>query len=239
MIFISNGIPKSASSFAFLLCNEVASVKAPRQLISRALPELLRPMYFQNITEHLDELVSRVPQDRVYVLKTHTRFNEKIKRFIEDGKVLASFAYRDPYDTVMSLLDAGKRERKISDPAKRRESFASIVSIEDALERIPKMLEGGRTWLEQVDSLQGLIRTPYETLKNYPESVVEDYARLIGVKVNPGAIVNKFINNKQLIWEYNKGVSGRGRSQLDLADNHPVKILMDQFNAQFPQPHSG
>ncbi len=236
MIFISNGIPKSASSFSFLLCNEVAHVKAPRQLICRALPKELQPVYFKDINDHIDELVARVPQDRVYVIKTHSNLNNKIRQYIEDGKVLASFAYRDPYDTVMSLVDAGKREREITDPAKRRPGFVNILTIEDALGRIPNMLKNGRTWLEQVDNLPGLVRTPYETLKKFPEWVVEDYARMIGVKVNARAIVNKFLDNKQLIWEYNKGISGRGRSKLQLADNDPVKILMDEFNADFPQP---
>ena len=236
MIFISNGIAKSATSFSFLLCNEVACTKVPRPVISRALPKALQEVYFKDLNDYIDELVARVPQDRMYVIKTHTALSDKIRQYIEDGKALASFTYRDPYDTVMSLVDAGKRERQIADSAKRRPAFTKIHTIEDALERIPGMLEKGRTWLDQVDDLPGLVKTPYESLKKFPEWVVEDYARLIGVKVNANAIVSKFLNNKQLIWEYNKGVSGRGRENLSLSEDHPVKVLMDQFNADFPQP---
>ena len=236
MIFISNGMPKSASSFSFLLCNEVASIRTPRHLFKRSLPEHLQPMYVHDITEILDELVEAVPQQQVYVLKTHTPFNEKIRQHLENGTAMASYSYRDPYDIVMALFDAGKSEREKPDPAERREAFASIFTIEDALKHIPGNIKNARAWLEQVDKLPGVSKVPFETLRKYPSWVVEEYARLFGVRLNADAVVNKFLSNKKLIWEYNKGQSGRGHSEIQIADDHPVKKLMDEFNTDYPQP---
>lgn len=236
MIFISNGVPKSATSFSFLLCNEVACTHTPRYPFTYSLPDHLQAMYFDDISSIIDELIERVPREQIYVIKTHTPLNDNIRQHIEKGNALASVTYRDPYDIVTSLLDAGKRERTKGESENKRESFTSIYTVDDALRLIPKALTNGRTWLEQVEALPGLIRTPYETLRKYPHWVVESYAQLLGLRVNTEEIVNKFLNDRENIWEYNKGQSGRGYKEIQINEDHPVKAIMDAFNTDFPQP---
>lgn len=233
MIFISYGAIKSASSFAFLLANDVAIQSEPRKEIEDLLPPKLQSIFIQEISDCIDELVETVPQDKMYVVKTHQHLDKKLYTHLRMGTVMASISYRDPYDILVSLLDAGKRERAIEDISKRREVFASVFTLDDALAKIPWILSSNRSWLDLVGILPRVIATPFEMLRNHPRSVVAGYARMMDVEVDASRIVNKFLENRELITEYNRGEPGRGHKEIQIPVDHPYRKAMDQFVNQY------
>jgi hypothetical protein len=69
----------------------------------------------------------------------------------------------------------------------------------------------------------------YEELRIDPYDVARRISRQMNIDVDGDALVSDYLANREKIWEYNKGLPGRGRSEIEVPDNHPVKRMMDHF----------
>ena len=231
MIYICYGIPKSASTFAFTLANEIAAARSDQGALRDSLPSDLRGAYHENLNEKLPRFLSLIPEDEILVIKTHQRMTYDIRRFIQEGKCKAQISIRDPYDIAMSLHDAGIRERSLPEGEQRR-AFTSIESLDDALERLWVLLNDGETWLSVAAELNIPI-IDFEQIRNRPYRVARKIGNNIGVNADVDAIVYKYVSDKSRIGEFNKGESGRGRQNIKPDESLPIHERISDFWSKY------
>ena len=232
MIVISYGMPKSASSFVYLLTNEIVNTISPRYLLKQRLPKHLQKHYIGDVSNNLDTLIEHIPSDQFYAIKTHQHIDDHIKYLLNENRVIGTITYRDPYDVLVSMLDVGKKERlKIKE--EQRKEFAVFETIEDALAQIPNYIYGCSSWLAEADNFPNILKFSYEIIKNSPVDLVEKIASTLEIKVDSQAIVDKYLHDKSLIWEYNQGESGRGYREITVPKDHPSVKIMDDFKLRY------
>jgi hypothetical protein len=228
MLYISYGMPKSASSFAFQLAAAVAGHLSKQSETINKMPEHLRASYFDDINVQFKELDSLVSRQDILVLKTHGPLGPDVKQKILNGQALASITLRDPYDILVSLLDAGTRERERPE-SEQRPFFSRIFTMEDALTRIPYQLHSASVWMNHVGDSANCLILRFDELTMNPASAVGKFAEHMDVICDHDSIAQSFISDKSKIREFNVGKSGRGHTEIEVPERHPVKSLMDKF----------
>ena len=232
MIVISCGMPKSASSFVYLLTHEIVNTVSPRHLLKHDLPKHLQEHYLGDVSNNLDTLLAHIPSDQFYAIKTHQQIDHHIIKLLHENKVTGTITYRDPYDVLVSMLDVGKKER-LKPKEEQRQEFAVFETIENVLDEIPNYIYGCSSWLAEADNSPNILKFSYEMIKNNPRDVVEKIASSLGIEVDPHKILDKYLQDKSLIWEYNQGKSGRGYREITVPKEHPSVKLMDDFKRQY------
>ncbi len=216
MIVICYGMPKSASTFTMQLTSALVACKSDQRSVYNSLPERVKSKFYKNtrfievVDQTIYDLVDAVSHDQVLVIKTHSSLSESVKSVLMSGNALGIVNYRNPYDIIVSLKDAGERERLRKKPD-QRQGFTRIKSIDDAKLGIKKIIKNGITWLDE--KLDSLLYIPYESIEKTPFQVASDINIFLQLNIDSESIttiVNRFINDKSRIGEYNVGVSGRG-----------------------------
>ncbi|MGB3401838.1 MAG: sulfotransferase domain-containing protein [Microcoleaceae cyanobacterium] len=233
MIFVCYGMVKSASTFAFQLANHLAQTHSNQAELNQLLPEHLQARFIpKNLGETLQKLNSYLPNNgEIYVIKTHCFLDDETKKMLSEGKVKAAVSYRDPYDIVVSLKDAGEIERQ-REEHKQRPYFTEIQSYEDALKKLPPVLKEAKLWLDCEDTMQ----INFSRIANEPVVIAQEIADYMGVNIDPQKIVKiveSYTSDKSSIFEFNKGIEGRGQKELNLSDTDPIKKTMDEFVSQY------
>ena len=113
----------------------------------------------------------------------------------------------------------------------QREDFTSIHTIEDALNTILPFLPGCLEWLEFAGEHDFPV-IHFEQVKNRPETIATRVATLLGLTVDPAAIVEPLVSNKrENIPEFNVGISGRGRKLFENYRDAAVTSLLEEFTS--------
>lgn len=228
MLYISYGMAKSASSFAFQLAAGTANQLTNQQQMLNRLPENLRQSYQANLASNIEEIDACVPADDILVLKTHDPLDRFTLRELRENRLMASITIRDPYDILVSLLDSGRRER-LKPAEQQRPYFSEIRELEDALRRVPSHMKCAEEWITHAGPSPQCEIFRYEELRVDPFSVANRISRQMGIDADGSELVSGYLDNREKIWEYNKGLPGRGRSEIEVPANHPVKRMMDHF----------
>ena len=218
-------MPKSASTFAFLLARDIAQSHSDQVKLRQLLPEDLRDPFQDQLGAKIERISDAIPDEKLYVVKTHCLLNEAIKGLLVEGKAKAMVSYRDPYDVVVSIKDAGEAERQ-KPMHKQRQWFAQIKSYEDAVEWMPQILKIAESWLEYTD----VLRIPFSKIAREPLNLTNEIANYMCVTTaNVSKIVKPYISNKKSIEEFNVGVEGRGYGKFSLSENKDINKKMDYF----------
>jgi hypothetical protein len=212
MIYLSYGLPKSASTFSFYLAKAVAEAAGhDQQQIRNALPESLRGYYLSLEASSLDELVDRVTAPKFLVAKTHAPLTPEIERHLDAGTAIASVSFRDPRDVAVALLDAGVNERR---KANGREAFRRINGLEDTLAPMREHLSYLQAWLRRDD----VLRLPFDLLAERPLVAAARIAAQMGLDVDSQSIGEHLFHARGQIPEYNVGKKGRYRQVMTAAE---------------------
>jgi len=231
MLYICYGMPKSASTFAFQLARDFARTVSSQEELKARMPEDLKHPFLGDMKESLRRVSQCIPQYEIYVVKTHAPMSDRLKPMLTQGDVKAFATFRNPYDIVVSLKDAGETERH-KEKERQREWFTNIKTYEDALQHLPPILNAASDWLQRPD----VLKLSFSAIKNQALSVAKQIAAHMGITdLDVDAFVKKYLSKKELIGEYNVGAEGRGYKEFSLPDHDPVKQQMDQFIRQYMQ----
>jgi hypothetical protein len=233
MIFICYGMQKSASSFAWSIVKELAEVQGSKQSLIRQsyIEDRNLRVEYQNVftTEQFDYFNDRVPQNEIMVIKSHGPVSEELNVHMQSKKGAAIATYRDPLDIVISLLDVGVAERlKLVD--KQRAGFAEILSLDDAIQKLPKTVEIAESWLKSTF----IKHIHYEQLCYNTSVAVDIIIRTfndLGFQISDEQrrfVLKKFSDvNKPIIPEFNVGGVGR---YFDKMNSNDIAILKNRYS---------
>jgi hypothetical protein len=115
-----------------------------------------------------------------YTIKTHSMPTKAAKRLLDEGKMRASYIYRDPRAALLSALEYGKRARK----ADRHNAFSQLESFEDGLAFMLGYLKIWKNWMdvEEVHHLR------YEDLQSNFEKEAGQVAEFLQLDVEKSAV---------------------------------------------------
>ena len=237
MIYLSYGLPKSASTFSFYLAKAVAAAAGHDQTrIRTSLPEYLRREYQDLQPGLLDDLVHCVPELTLLVVKTHSPLTSEIESHLDAGTVLASASFRDPRDVAVALFDAGISERR---KANGREAFTKILCLEDTLDPLRTNLAHLSSWLERED----VLRIPFDLLVERPETAAARIADQVGLEIDSRSIGERLFRERAQIPEFNIGGKGRYRQAMTAAEQatftaefHGEIEMIERLTAQASPP---
>ena len=120
MLILSNSLCKSASTITWWykteLINRTTPTNGNRGLIdfvdSGAVPG--RGIFIEDplTDQSLDRLMDYARQNGPTVVKTHCHMTPYLDQIIREGKILATYAHRDPRDVILSAIDHRDRDIK-------------------------------------------------------------------------------------------------------------------------------
>ena len=200
-IYICYGVTKSASTFLYQLIEEVLTVagRRPVQLQPPLLPPGRLANYFDDINPALLRSISEQAGDRDVVLKTHQRVHPGVAALIEAGTLFACASIRDPRELALSMLDHGRRTRRLGVP-----EFSEFHDLSDTLGSIDYQFKNVRSW----SALKGVRVFSFNRICIDTSSVVNDIAAQIGVPIRAADVLRPF-RNKGMIGLFNKGLALR------------------------------
>lgn len=212
MIYLSYGMPKSASSFCAQIVRELlkrhADANGLRFLMVRdLLPENPQGAFFvPSPSFGLDDFLRvalEASSDGVCMpVKLHARITPYAKSLIESGAILASASFRHPGDCILSLMDAYRREA--ADP-QRKNRFPGGRDFDSAL----KACQGsGRVFIEWAN-VKNVELVYFNDIAANPHGVLERLKRQIGCSISDHEWLDRYLDDKSLIFEFNKGVLDR------------------------------
>lgn len=213
MIFITYGIPKSASTYAFTLIRDLTGryVDAHRKKLISVYDlgaTSQESYFFEPITSGLtlDDLLRRatgkVGDGDIVLVKVHCGCSRYARDLIRDGQVTAAVSFRHPADCILSLLDAYRK-----DPGR----FKGGRDMETAIDSLRRHTEKFQTWLQKEN-----LYIYFDDLVSRPETVAADIAERIGLSVDVSEIVAYYEADKENnILEFNKGLPNRKDVELD------------------------
>ena len=201
-IFISYGITKSASTFAWQLIKHVAIAGGlPIATLTAKSKNGNSPEdYIDPVSEDNLALVKAEVGDRPVVIKTHGHVTPAVARLVADGTAQVFVSFRDPRDVALSLLDHGARSRRqgIND-------FAEFHEPIDTLETIRHQTQRFENWVKLCNPL--LI--PYDEICFNTKTTIMRIAGRLGVSVDAELISTEFHTSKHRIGQFNKGEGRR------------------------------
>jgi len=204
MIYLSYGMPKSASSYCYQLTDAMlrAAGHYREMCCKNYLPEKYHKVFLDLNRDEISEIVELVPETEILVIKTHTCLTPVLDNLLRTGKVKASATFRDPRDAAISVLEAGENDRKL----KKFRKFNEIHTLNDAFLFYKDIKHCITQWLLHPD----VLKISYNLLAFNPLETALKLRDHLQINVDVEAIVKTFSSNlKEKIWEFNVGKSGR------------------------------
>ena len=224
MIVICYGMQKSASTFTFQIAQDIAQTISDQIRLSSTLPEKLQHPYVgEGFDDALRTIIALIPDNEIYIIKTHHPLTEYVKSLLVENQIKAIVSYRDPYDIVVSLKEAGEKERLAGEKIQR---FAQIETYNRALNEVLAIIEIAEPWLKS----PATFKVPFPKITKETVNVARDMATYLQIpNTNVTEIVELYLSGQKPIWEFNVGLEGRGHQELKLSDDNKVKKEMDRF----------
>jgi len=204
MIYLSYGMPKSASTFCYQIANAMlqGAGHSREKICNKYLPPDYHKAFMPLVNDEILDLVELIPESEILIIKTHTHLNKTIDTLLRTGKIKASVTFRDPRDAAISLIDAGESDRNKN----LNREFNEIWTIEDAFDYYKKHQSENQQWLKHPQ----VLKLSYNLLALNPHQAarrIGDYLH-IEAEIDP-VITDLLTNPDNKIWEYNVGKIGR------------------------------
>jgi hypothetical protein len=203
IFYISYGVTKSASTFAYQLTEEI---------IRNAGHQPAKLSTYQNYIDPIDgaaaEAVGIEAGGSSVVIKTHGAPDRKILESVGSRAIFASVILRDPRDIALSMLDHGVRCRRTN-----TRGFADLYSLDDVFANLDDQFDRLKIWT----SCANVLLLTYDEICFGTETVVEKIARQLNVTVNARDILRRF-RRKSAIGNFNKGIKDRHKYEMSWED---------------------
>jgi hypothetical protein len=230
--YISYGITKSASTFAWQLIKTVA-IKGGipiATLTSKSKGRNSPEDYLDPISEESLRLVRDDVGDAPVVLKTHGGVTPTVVTLVQKNEALVFASYRDLREIALSLLDhaAKSRMRGISD-------FADLSTVNDTLPLIKDQVQRFENWVSSTAPL--LI--PYNEIAFDTNTTINRIAERLSVPVDAETIAATF-DNKTSIGQFNRGEKRRfEREMLPETSALFLRSFSGFYGRYFPEEDAG
>ena len=218
MIYVSYGVPKSASTFAYVVTEQVLRTAgyAPAALSDAAKGRRSRLNYIDPITWDAIERAAAEIGEGSAVIKTHGAPDQALLDAIERGELFANAIVRDPRDIALSLLDHARRSR-----AQGGGDFAALETVEDAFSILDEQFDRLRQWMQ---CGQVLLLT-YDEISFDTEAAVRRIVAQLGLSAAPADVVAA-LPARGKVDQFNKGVRARYEREMPAATQ---QILLDRY----------
>ncbi len=218
-IYISYGITKSASTFAWQLIKRTAiSGGLPiATLTSKSKGANSPEDYIDPVSEKNLNLISEEVGNLPVVIKTHGDATPTAARLVAEGTAQVFASYRDLRDVALSLLDHGARSR-----AKGIKDFSEFYQLADTLEDIKTQVQRFEKWMQLCKPLL----LSYDEVCFDTRLAISRIAERLEVSVDVGLIFDEFNENKSAIGQFNKGEKRRFEREMD---NKTSALFVDAF----------
>jgi hypothetical protein len=206
-LVLSHGQAKSGSSFLFqsaILACETENGMSQKQLRGTFFPKSYSQGNYLDVLTDDDvlRLLEYVPSGKYYTIKTHGRLTNLIRSKIEAGKIMAFTSIRDPRDMVVSMLDAGERDRD----RKANNFFTTLHNIQDTLVHVKFGVARTSEWM----SCHNVAVFPYYLTATNQDAAITHLLDHIGLSHRAAKVVRRFGHEKsQRIWQFHKGTPDR------------------------------
>lgn len=213
MILLSNSIPKTGST---LLASyqedmlEASGIRSGQDALrlafgGRFLPKPTGPV--------LVSLARTSFLRGSLVVKCHWPFERRLHVFCQLLKVRMTFAYRDPRDMILSMIDHGERTRNGGDPSG---AYSHCISVEGVVPHVLAMMESFRIWKHR----KYVRPVRYEDLVSNPVDVLDGINAFLGWKLERTRLiemVEQRERNKVSSHNFNKGTTERWKTEMNSA----------------------
>ena len=227
-IYISYGITKSASTFAWQLIKRTAIIGGVpiATLTSKSKGANSPEDYIDPVADENLNLIKEDVGDLPVVIKTHGGATPAAARLVADGTAHVFASYRDLRDVALSLLDHGARSR-----AKGIKDFSRFHDVTDTLEDIKVQVQRFEHWVKLCNPLL----LSYDEVCFDTQSAISRIAERLGVSVDVEAISNEFNSDKKSIGQFNKGESRRFEREMDATtSSFFVSTFTPYYQTYFP-----
>lgn len=205
-IIFSYGMPKSGSSFAWMIINYLC-VCAKLDLINLSSEAKNNESYENYIDAEFlinNEKIINEINNGWCVIKTHSGPSKFDNLRNESSKHFSFAQHRDPREIYLSLMDHAKRSQimGINDFVECRDLENCIPVIDDAINKLFK-------WVDDYES----VAISYEYLCFDSKNAIMDISSKIGLDVKIDKILKKFENKSEII-QFNKGKIRRWETEI-------------------------
>lgn len=193
MLILSNSIIKSASTITWWYKNELINRTTPANgngglvdfMNSGVVPGQGCFVHDPIENPSIDRLLEYARENGPTVVKAHCHMTPYLDQLIQDGKVIATFAHRDPRDVLLSAIDC--RNREIESGSNVR--FSRFSSFEDSIPLIRNQCARAEPWIAHPQ----VHKFPYrETVAN-PRQQIQSLADVLRVEVSD-MLVDEILN---------------------------------------------
>ncbi len=204
MIYLSYGMPKSASTFCYQLAESMLRQAGHirEEICKKFLPESFHSAFMTLNHDEIVQIDHYLPFDKILIIKTHAKLSKSINHLLDSGRIKASATFRDPRDAAISLVDAGENDRKLN----KFRKFNEINDLEDAFLVYKYAKYNFIQWLTHTN----VLKISFNLLALDPIEAALRIRNYLDIDVDVTPIVAKYSENpKKKIWEFNIGKVGR------------------------------
>jgi hypothetical protein len=207
MIYISYGVPKSASTFTYIVTQTVLQVAG--------YPTVQLPEHVKGVKSRLNyiaamswvaiERVKATIGDKSVVVKTHGAPDKRVLEAVARGELYASAVIRDPREIALSLLDHAGRSRSLGIP-----DFAEFESLTDTFKALDDQF-GRRLglWMQS----DNVLLLTYDQIAFDTEAAVGRIIKQLGLSVDVSAVMAALPKRAE-VEQFNKGAKKRYETEM-------------------------
>jgi hypothetical protein len=203
IFYISYGVTKSASTFAYQLTEEIIRNAGYRPARLKA---------YHNYTDPIDgaaiDAVRSKVENSSIVIKTHGAPDGRVLELVGSKAVFASVILRDPRDIALSMLDHGVKCRRIN-----KHGFETLYSLDDVFPNLDDQFNRLKSWTR----CPNVLFMTYNELCFSTETVVEKIAKQLNLGVSTRDVLRRF-RRKSAIGNFNKGIKNRHIHEMSWQD---------------------
>ena len=218
MIYISYGVPKSASTFTYVVTEQVLKTAGYElaTVSDAAKGRKSRLNYIDPIAWHTIENVAAEIGVQSAIIKTHGAPDKCLLEAVERRGVFASAVIRDPRDIALSLLDHARRSRELGGG-----DFAELETVADTFSVIDEQIDRLQRWMQ----CRKVLLLTYDEISFNTEMAIRRIIAQLGLSVSAASVISA-LPPRARIEQFNKGIGMRHELEMPAATQ---QIFLDRY----------
>jgi len=222
MLIISNGVPKSGSSYLFKLQRDlIQSSIESENAVSKAISENKingSGLFLSNLDDRVFALLKQISKDHgPLAVKIHDKNISKIQKYAEEKNIYSTFTYRDPRCFILSAIDHKERTNN------NHQVFSHFENVTAA---IPEAKSWAKVAVLYRES--SIFTLKYEKLVTAPISSTEEMAKYLSLPLNSSEALNickrEEADRKYGVRQFNKGYVTRYDKEMSAMEINECNI---------------
>ncbi len=226
-VVIAHGQPKSGSTSLYVSALELAALANGEEYYTFRNARLGDDFVdFQPVVtrETVERVAAEIGPGEFIILKTHGALTPDLVAMIESRDVLAFTSFRDPRDSVLSILDAGQSDR---DKGSSR-WFTIFTDVEQLAAPVRGQFKRVVPWIEHCK----VLAMPYYLTAYRQSSAIEILARHLQCGAYGRQVAVSMEARRSSVPEWNKGLADRYLEEMNARE---VRFLNEAFADVLPE----